>query len=132
MNKQSRGPHSIFLYLVLWTLESIADDFRDICLLLDKQIKEYRKKIKAYPQKERRLYDLMSHDSVTQEYVIEALDNLKKIKEHHCLAFQQELGRHHWPWLLVLPALGRCHLKSLGQTLRNSHPDYKLHHIDPF
>jgi len=37
LNKQSRGPHSIFLYLVLWTLESIADDFRDVCLLLNKQ-----------------------------------------------------------------------------------------------
>jgi phosphate uptake regulator len=31
LNKQSRGSHTIFLYTVLWVLESIADEYRDVC-----------------------------------------------------------------------------------------------------
>jgi site-specific DNA recombinase len=45
---------------------------------LTKQINDLRKKLKAYPLKERNLYDLLAHEAVTKEYVLEAIDNLKK------------------------------------------------------
>lgn len=50
-------------------------------MLLDKQIKEHREKIKAYPQKEKRFYDLLSHDSVIPELVLKAVEKLRKEEE---------------------------------------------------
>jgi site-specific DNA recombinase len=45
---------------------------------LTKQINDLRKKLKAYPLKEKNLYDLLSHESVTKEYVLETIDKLKQ------------------------------------------------------
>lgn len=44
----------------------------------DKQINNLRKKLKTYPTKEKNLYSLFQHDSVTKEYVLESVENLKQ------------------------------------------------------
>jgi site-specific DNA recombinase len=44
----------------------------------DKQIEALRKKLKTYSFKEKNLYNLLQHDSVTKEYVLESVDNLKR------------------------------------------------------
>jgi site-specific DNA recombinase len=46
--------------------------------LYDKQINNLRKKLKTYPAKEKNLYSLMQNDSVTREYVLESVENLKQ------------------------------------------------------
>jgi len=45
---------------------------------LDKQITALRKQIKAYPRKEKNLYDLLANDAVTKDYVLEAIEKLKQ------------------------------------------------------
>jgi len=50
----------------------------EVVTLLNKQIEQLRKKLKAYPAKEKNLYYLLSDDSVTKDYV---LDAVKKIKQ---------------------------------------------------
>ena len=52
----------------------------DISPILDNDIEKLRKKLKTYPAKEKNLYDLLAHQNVTKEYVLEAVDNLKKEK----------------------------------------------------
>ena len=44
----------------------------------DKQIDQLRKKLKTYPAKERNLYNLLNHDCVTNEYVLESAEELKR------------------------------------------------------
>ncbi|MFU8796495.1 MAG: hypothetical protein ACNA7X_04295, partial [Dehalococcoidia bacterium] len=44
---------------------------------LDRDIDKLRKKIKTYPRKEQNLYDLLSSDAVTKDYVLDALNKLK-------------------------------------------------------
>ncbi len=50
----------------------------DLLLSLDKEINRFRKKLKAYSNKEKNLYDLLSHESVTKEYVIDAVQKLRQ------------------------------------------------------
>ncbi|MFC2025234.1 recombinase family protein [Chloroflexota bacterium] len=50
----------------------------DFLLSLDKEINHFRRKLKAYPDKEKNLYDLLSHESVTKNYVLDAVDRLKR------------------------------------------------------
>jgi hypothetical protein len=50
----------------------------DILLSLDKQINRLRSKLKTYPNKEKNLYDLLSHESVTKEYVLDAVCRLNE------------------------------------------------------
>ncbi|MCJ7521811.1 MAG: hypothetical protein MUP21_06315, partial [Dehalococcoidia bacterium] len=46
--------------------------------LIDKQIRQLRKKLKTYPAKERNLYDLLPHEAVTKDYVLDAVTKLKQ------------------------------------------------------
>ncbi|MFC1987292.1 recombinase family protein [Chloroflexota bacterium] len=48
-----------------------------LLLSLDKEINHLRMKLKTYPDKEKTLYNLLSHESVTKEYVLDAVDRLK-------------------------------------------------------
>ncbi len=50
---------------------------KGILLSLDKEINHFRRKLKAYPDKEKNLYDLLSHESVTKDYVLDAVHKLK-------------------------------------------------------
>lgn len=50
----------------------------NIALQLTKQIDQVRKKIKSYTSREKNLYDLMSHESVTKEYVLESISKLRQ------------------------------------------------------
>jgi len=50
----------------------------DVRPILDKQISKLRKKLKTYKTKEKNLINLLSHDNVTQEYVLESINNLKQ------------------------------------------------------
>ncbi|MFC1846667.1 recombinase family protein [Chloroflexota bacterium] len=52
----------------------------DVISVIDKDIEKLRKKIKTYSSKEKNLYDLLSHQNVTKEYVLEAIDKLSKEK----------------------------------------------------
>ncbi|MFC1892411.1 recombinase zinc beta ribbon domain-containing protein, partial [Chloroflexota bacterium] len=45
---------------------------------LTKQINGLRKKLKAYPRKEKTLYELLPHEAVTKDYVLDAVNNLKE------------------------------------------------------
>lgn len=45
---------------------------------LNRQIEQLRKKLKTYPFKEKTFYELLAHDSVTKEYVIDSINGLKK------------------------------------------------------
>lgn len=55
-----------------------APKANDVVPMLDKQIAQLRKKLKAHPAKERSLYDLLSHEAVTKEYVLDAVAKLKQ------------------------------------------------------
>jgi len=57
------------------------DSKRSILPMLDRQVKQLRNKLKTYPSKEKNLYDLLSHDSVTKDYVIEAVNKLKQSQQ---------------------------------------------------
>ena len=57
--------------------DRIQPQKKDILLSLDKQINHFRRKLKAYPDKEKNLYELLSHESVTKHYVLDAVDKLK-------------------------------------------------------
>jgi site-specific DNA recombinase len=46
--------------------------------VLDKQIKNLRRKLKAYPAKEKTLYSLLTQESITKEYVLDEVNKLKK------------------------------------------------------
>lgn len=45
--------------------------------ILEKQIRNLRRKVKAYPAKEKRLYSLLSHDAITKDYVLDEVNRLK-------------------------------------------------------
>ena len=47
-------------------------------VILEKQINQLRKKLKTYPTREKRLYELLAHDKVTQALVLETVADLKK------------------------------------------------------
>lgn len=49
--------------------------------ILDKQIKQFKSRLKTYPAKEKNLYDLLSHEEVTKDYVLDAIRDLKKRRE---------------------------------------------------
>ena len=63
---------------------------------LDRDINKLRKKIKTYPLKEQNLYDLLSSDAVTKDYVLEAVNKLKQQRssDEHQLK-QLITQRHH-------------------------------------
>jgi site-specific DNA recombinase len=67
------------------------DSRRSILPMLDKQIKQLRNKLKTYPTKEKNLYDLLSHDSVTKDYVLDTVNKLKKSREEDELQLKQLL-----------------------------------------
>ena len=50
----------------------------DIKPMLDKQISKLRKKLKTYQKKEKNLINLLSKDTATGEYVLDAINNLKQ------------------------------------------------------
>lgn len=49
-----------------------------IVAMLNKQINQLRKKLKTYPIKERKLYDLLAHEAVTKDYVLDTITKLKQ------------------------------------------------------
>lgn len=53
------------------------DSKRTILPLLDRQIKQLKNKLKTYPTKEKNLYDLLSNEAVTKDYVLDAVNKLK-------------------------------------------------------
>lgn len=57
--------------------ERMQPQKKGMLLSLDKEINHFRRKLKAYPDKEKNLYDLLSHESVTKDYVLEAVRKLK-------------------------------------------------------
>jgi site-specific DNA recombinase len=50
----------------------------DILPVIDKQIEQLRKRLKTYPAKETNLYDLLSHDAVTKDLLLDAINKLKR------------------------------------------------------
>jgi len=64
---------------LLKTLMTETDDqSASIIQSLDRDINKLRKKIKTYPRKEQNLYDLLSSDAVTKDYVLDAVNKLKQ------------------------------------------------------
>jgi hypothetical protein len=59
---------------------------------LDKQIRQLRKKLKTYPAKERKLYDLLPHEAVTKDYVLDAVNKLKQERVNDERQLQQLLA----------------------------------------
>ncbi|MDD5083020.1 MAG: zinc ribbon domain-containing protein, partial [Dehalococcoidales bacterium] len=59
---------------------------------LTKQIEQLRKKLAAYPAKEKNLYDLLQHDAVTKDYVLEAVNNLKQERRNDELQLESLLS----------------------------------------
>ena len=57
--------------------------------LINKQIHQLRRKLKAYPAKERNLYDLLSYETVTKDYVLDAVNKLKQEQSND----EAQLGR---------------------------------------
>ncbi|MDO8672742.1 MAG: recombinase family protein [Dehalococcoidia bacterium] len=57
------------------------DSSRSILPMLDRQVKQLRNKLKTYPAKEKNLYALLSHDTVTKDYVLEELATLRRRQE---------------------------------------------------
>ena len=49
--------------------------------MLDRQIKQLRNKLKTYPTKEKNLYDLLSHESVTKDYILETVNKLRQSQQ---------------------------------------------------
>ncbi|MFC2041888.1 recombinase family protein [Chloroflexota bacterium] len=49
-----------------------------IVMSLTNQIDKLRKKLKAYPHKEKTLYELLTHEAVTKEYVLDTVNKLKQ------------------------------------------------------
>ena len=49
-----------------------------IVLALNNDIDKLRKKLRAYPHKEKRLYELLGNEAVTKEYVLDAVKKLKQ------------------------------------------------------
>jgi len=58
-----------------------------VSIQLTKQINNLRKKLKAYPRKEKTLYDLISNELVTKDYVLDTINKLK----HEQLNAQHQL-----------------------------------------
>jgi len=57
------------------------DSRRSIIPMLDKQIKQLRKRLKTYPAKEKKLYDLLTSEDVTKDYILDAVSTIKKSRE---------------------------------------------------
>jgi len=68
--------------------ENEKPDHEDILPIIEKQIEQLRKKLKTYPAKERTLYELLSHEAVTKDYVLDTINELKQERLNH----QQELN----------------------------------------
>jgi len=60
------------------TSENGKSEQKDILPLINKQIEQLRRKLKTYPAKEKSLYDLLSHEAVTKDYVLDAVNKLKQ------------------------------------------------------
>ena len=70
------------------------DSRRNILPLLDRQIKQLRNKLKTYPTKEKNLYDLLLHESVTKDYVLDAVNKLKQSQQEDERQLKQLLESH--------------------------------------
>lgn len=70
------------------------DSRRSILPMLDRQIKQLRNRLKTYPTKEKNLYDLLSHDSVTKDYVLDAVNKLKQSQQEDERQLKQLLESH--------------------------------------
>ena len=75
---------------VLKTLTDKSQQQPDnIISLLNKQIDQLRKKLKTYSSKEKNLYDLMGHEAVTGDYVLESVEKLRQERESRNATIQQ-------------------------------------------
>jgi hypothetical protein len=74
----------------LTILKTLTDekhqDPNDVVILLNDQIEKLRKKLKSYPSKEKNLYNLLSNEAVTKDYV---LDTVTKLKQERLIDEQQ-------------------------------------------
>ena len=70
------------------------DSRRNILPMLDRQIKQLRNKLKTYPTKEKNLYDLLLHESVTKDYILEAVNKLKQSQQEDERQLKQLLEFH--------------------------------------
>jgi site-specific DNA recombinase len=57
------------------------DSRHSILPMLDRQIKQLKNKLKAYPNKEKNLYDLLTHEAVTKDYVLAAVIKLTQSQQ---------------------------------------------------
>jgi len=73
--KMASNPVS--LIVLIMDSNRIPQD-NDVKPMLDKQIAKLRKKLKTYKTKEQNLINLLSHDIVTSEYVLESISKLKQ------------------------------------------------------
>jgi len=58
--------------------ENAKSEQKDILPLIEKQIDQLRKKLKTYPAKERNLYDLLTSEAVTKNFLLDAINKLKQ------------------------------------------------------
>ena len=98
-----------------------------VVLLLNKQIDQLRKKLKSYPTKEKNLYDLMNHEAVTKDYVLESINKLKqeRLSDEHQLKSLLNYRRQltHTPNLSI--SLSDMFGKAWN-TLFTEHLDYEV------
>jgi len=66
------------LTLLRTLINENEDQSRKIIQSLNKDIDKLRKNLNAYPRKEKNLYDLLSSEAVTKDYVLDAVNKLKK------------------------------------------------------
>jgi site-specific DNA recombinase len=66
------------LTLLRTLINENQDQSRKIIESLNKDIDKLRKNLNAYPRKEKNLYDLLTSEAVTKDYVLDAVNNLKK------------------------------------------------------
>jgi site-specific DNA recombinase len=66
------------LTLLRTIINEERDNSHEIIHSLNKDISKLRKNLKTYPRKERALYDLLTSDVVTKDYVLDAVNKLKQ------------------------------------------------------
>ncbi|MFC1968934.1 recombinase family protein [Chloroflexota bacterium] len=96
------------------------DSKQSILPLLDRQIKRLRNKLKTYSTKEKNLYDLLSNEAVTKDYVIDAVNKLKlrQQEDEHQLKQLLESRKQHGNAIKITGKL-----TELSDALQNSLSD---------
>jgi site-specific DNA recombinase len=78
---------------------------------LDKDIRSLRKKLKSYPLKEKNLYNLLAHDNVTKEFVLDSIQQINLEREidekqlEHLLSLRDEINSSEYVTLNISPII---------------------------